>query len=140
MYLPPLPVGAPILDRVLIWHIALVTVLFLVVIYGIFKYAMDRGYSIELAVNMLTILEVFHLFLIRNIHTTSLTSEAVRGTQAIWICLLVVVIGQLLFTYTPLMQNVFDTRAVSFIDGIILIGVGAAFFAIIELKNNCGFA
>lgn len=113
MYQPPLPVGAPILDRVLIWHIALVTVLFLVAVYGIFNYAMDRGYSIELArtltVNLLIILEIFHLFYIRNIHTTSLTWEAVRGTQAVWVCLLVVVIGQLLFTYAPFMQNVFDT-------------------------------
>lgn len=99
---PPLPVDAPILDRVLIWHVALVTALFLAAIYGIFNYAMDRGYSLELArtltVNMLIILEIFHLFYIRNIHTTSLTWEAVRGTPAVWISLLIVVAGQLAFT------------------------------------------
>ncbi len=137
---PPLPVGAPILDRVLIWHIALVTVLFLAAIYGTFNYAMDRGYSLELArtltVNLLIILEVFHLFYIRNIHTTSLTWEAVRGTPAVWICLLIVVVGQLLFTYAPFMQDIFDTRAVTLIDGAILIGVGAAFFAIVEMEKQ----
>ena len=140
MHQPPLPVGAPILDRVLIWHIAFVTVLFLAAIYGIFNYAMDRGYSVELArtltVNMLIILEVFHLFYIRNIHTTSLTWEAVRGTPAVWICLMIVVIGQLLFTYAPFMQDIFDTRAVTLTDGAILIGVGAAFFAIVEMEKQ----
>lgn len=140
MHQPPLPVGAPILDRVLIWHIAFVTVLFLAAIYGIFNYAMDRGYSLELArtltVNMLIILEIFHLFYIRNIHTTSLTWEAVRGTPAVWICLMIVVVGQLLFTYAPFMQDIFDTRPVTLIDGVILIGVGAAFFAIVEMEKQ----
>jgi len=140
MRLPPLPVDAPILDRVLIWHIAFVTVLFLAAIYGIFNYAMDRGYSLELArtltVNMLIILEIFHLFYIRNIHTTSLTWEAVRGTPAVWISLLIVVVGQLLFTYAPFMQVVFDTRAVTLTDGAILIAVGAAFFAIVEMEKQ----
>ena len=140
MHQPPLPVNAPILDRVLVWHIVFVTALFLAAIYGVFNYAMDRGYSLELArtltVNMLIILEIFHLFYIRNIHTTSLTWEAVRGTPAVWICLVIVVVGQLLFTYAPFMQELFDTRAVSLIDGAILIGVGAAFFAIVEMEKQ----
>ena len=140
MHQPPLPVGAPILDRVLIWHIAFVTALFLAAIYGIFNYAMDRGYSLELArtltVNMLIILEIFHLFYIRNIHTTSLTWEAVRGTPAVWICLFIVVVGQLLFTYAPFMQDIFDTRPVTPTDGAILIGVGVAFFAVVEMEKQ----
>ncbi|WP_342665570.1 HAD-IC family P-type ATPase [Leisingera aquimarina] len=140
MHQPPLPADAPILDRVLVWHIALVTVLFLAAVYGVFNYATDRGYSLELArtltVNMLIILEIFHLFYIRNFHTTSLTWEALRGTPAVWACLLVVVAGQLLFTYAPFMQEVFGTRAVTLTDGAILIGVGAAFFAILEMEKQ----
>ena len=137
---PPIPVEAPILDRILIWHIAFVTVLFLAAIYGVFNYAMDRGYSLNhartLTVNMLIILEVFHLFYIRNIHTTSLTWEAVRGTPAVWICLSIVVVGQMMFTYAPFMQAVFKTQAISLTDGAILFGVGAAFFAIIEMEKQ----
>ncbi len=34
-----------------------------------------------LAVNTLVFMEVFHLFFIRNIHGTSLTWKAVRGTR-----------------------------------------------------------
>ncbi len=140
MQQPPLPVEAPILDRVLVWHIALVTGLFLAATYGVFNYALDRGYSLELArtltVNMLIILEIFHLFYIRNIHTTSLTWEAVRGTPAVWISLVIVVVGQLLFTYAPFMQSLFETRAVALVDGAILIGVGCAFFAIVEMEKQ----
>ena len=140
MHQPPLPVGAPLLDRVLIWHIGFVTALFLAAIYGIFNYAIDRGYSLELArtitVNTLIILEVFHLFYIRNIHTTSLTWEAVRGTPAVWICMMIVVVGQLLFTYAPFMQDVFETRPVTLTDAAILIGVGVVFFAIVEMEKQ----
>ena len=140
MQQPPLPVEAPILDRVLVWHIVLVAGLFLAAIYGVFNYALDRGYSLELArtltVNMLIILEIFHLFYIRNIHSTSLTWEAVRGTPAVWICLAIVVAGQVAFTYAPFMQSLFDTRAVSLGDGAILIGVGCAFFAIVEMEKQ----
>jgi hypothetical protein len=48
-------------------------------------YAIDRGYSIELArtiaMNTLVVMEIFHLFFIRNIHGTSLTWKAVSGTR-----------------------------------------------------------
>ncbi len=50
-------------------------------VFGLYAYAMDRGYSPELAqtmsMNMLVILEIFHLFFIRNMYGTSLTWAAV---------------------------------------------------------------
>ncbi|KUJ80962.1 carbonate dehydratase [Ruegeria marisrubri] len=137
---PPLPVDAPVLDRTLVWHVVLVSILFVVGTYGVYNYALDRGYDLQLArtlcVNTLIVLEIFHLFFIRNFHTTSLTWEAVRGTQAVWICLVIVVAGQLLFTYAPFMHRLFETRPVSLLDGAIVIGVGLAFFAIIEMEKQ----
>lgn len=85
---------------------------------------------------MLIIPEIFHLFYIRNIHTTSLTWEAIHGTPVVWVCILIVVGGQLLFTYAPFMQEIFDTRPLTLADGAILIGVGAAFLAIVEMEKQ----
>lgn len=69
------------------WHIILVSSLFLATVYGMFTYALDRGYSVELArtiaVNTLVVLEIFHLFFIRNIHGTSLTWAAARGARVV---------------------------------------------------------
>ena len=54
-----------------------------------YSYATDRGYSIDLArtmaLNTLVVMEIFHLFFIRNIYGTSLTWKAVRGTKIVWI-------------------------------------------------------
>ena len=113
---PPRPRAAALLTGRLVWHIALVSVLFLAAGFGVFFYALDRGYSLMLAqtiaMNTLVVLELFHLFFIRNIHGTSLTWRAVRGTPVIWACIAVVVGAQLAITYLPPLQGVFGTQAV----------------------------
>ena len=110
---PPRPRNEPLLSGALIWHIVMVSGLFLAAVFGIFTYATDRGYPIELArtmaVNMLVVLEIFHLFFIRNIYGTSLTWKAVRGTRVIWACVVAVTAAQFAITYLPPLQEVFDT-------------------------------
>ncbi len=140
MHRPPRPRHEPILDGSLVWHIALVSFLFLCGVFGIFTYALDRGYSVEVArtlsVNTLVVMEIFHLFFIRNIYGASLTWKAVRGTKVIWICVAIVTLGQFAFTYLPPLQTVFGTQAVSFADGLIVVGIGVALFAIIEIEKQ----
>src|SRR5690606_28690059 len=84
---PPRPRDEPLLNSTLIWHIALVSMLFIAAVFGMYAYAIDRGYPEDLArtiaVNTLVVLEIFHLFFIRNIYGTSLTWKAVRGTRFI---------------------------------------------------------
>lgn len=74
---PPRSRTEPLISGALIWHMVLVSILFLCGAYGIFSYALDRGYSVELArtiaVNTLVVMEIFHLFFIRNLYSTSLT-------------------------------------------------------------------
>ena len=82
---PPRARNAPILSGGLVWHVVLVATLFMAAVFGIFTYAIDRGYPLALAqtmaMNTLVVLKIFHLFFIRNIHSTSLTWAAARGTR-----------------------------------------------------------
>ena len=137
---PPRPRGEPLLSGELVWHIALVSILFLCGVYGIYTYAIDQGYSIELArtlaVNTLVIMEIFHLFFIRNIYGTSLTWKAVRGTKVVWITVIVVTMAQFAFTYLPPLQTLFASESVPFLDGLLIIGIGIALFAIIETEKQ----
>jgi magnesium-transporting ATPase (P-type) len=137
---PPRLRSEPLLSGELIWHIALVSILFLAAVFGIFTYAIDRGYPIELsrtmAVNLLVVLEIFHLFFIRNIYGTSLTWKAVRGTRVVWICVTTVTAAQFAFTYLPPLQRVFGTASVPVFDGLLLVAVGAVFFAILEAEKQ----
>lgn len=137
---PPRPVGESLLDARLVWHLMLVSLLFLAGVYGIYFYAIDRGSSIELArtlsVNTLVVMEIFHLFFIRNIYGTSLSWKAMRGTRVVWFMVILVTIAQLLLTYTPQLQRVFKTEAVSLADGLIILGIGILLLVTVETEKQ----
>lgn len=136
----PRPRDEPLLTGNLLWHIVLVSLLFLAAVFGMFYYAIDRDYSIELArtmsLNTLVVLEIFHLFFIRNIYGTSLTWRAAKGTKVIWAMVIGVTAAQFAITYWLPLQRVFATEAVAFTDGLLIVGVGVTFFAIIEVEKQ----
>lgn len=137
---PPRPRDEPLLTGRLVWHIVLVSLLFLWGVFGMYYYAVDRGYSVELArtiaLNTLVVMEIFHLFFIRNIYGTSLTWKAVRGTKMVWTVVIVITAAQFAITYLPLLQTVFATEPIPFLDGMLIVGVGVALFAIIETEKQ----
>jgi magnesium-transporting ATPase (P-type) len=144
MLRPPRRRDEKLIGSELLWHILLVSVLFLAGVFGIFSYAIDRGYSLELArtmaLNTLVVMEIFHLFFIRNIYGTSLTWQAVRGTAVVWTMVVVVTVAQFAITYVPFLQAVFGTRPIPFFDGLLIVGVGVALFAIIETEKQIRLA
>jgi magnesium-transporting ATPase (P-type) len=137
---PPRARDAPLLSGTLVWHVVLVAFLFLAAVFGIFSYAMDRGYPVGLArtmaMNTIVVLEIFHLFFIRNIHGTSLSWAAVRGTRVVWIVVIAITLGQLAVTYLEPLQRLLGTQPVPLADGLLIVGVGAAFFALIEIEKQ----
>lgn len=144
MLRPPRPRDEPMLTGELVWHIVLVATLFLMAVFGVYFYATDRGYPIELAqtmaMNTLVVLEIFHLFFIRNIHGTSLTWAAARGTRIVWACVLTVTAAQFALTYLPPLQAVFGTQPVPLFDGLLIVAIGAIFFALIETEKQMRLA
>ncbi|WP_373502570.1 cation-transporting P-type ATPase [Aestuariivirga sp.] len=137
---PPRLRHASLLTGGLVWHILLVSVLFLAGVFGIFEYAMDRGYAVEtartMAVNTLVVMEIFHLFFIRNIYGTSLTWKAVTATPVVWATVLAITCAQFAITYLPPLQRVFGTTALSLLDGVLIVGIGVALFAFIEVEKQ----
>ncbi|BAQ68407.1 H+ transporting ATPase, proton pump [Rhodovulum sulfidophilum] len=141
---PPRARTEPLLTGGLIWHIVLVSGLFVLAVFGIFAYATERGHDPALAqtmaMNTLVVLEIFHLFFIRNIHGTLLTWTGLRGTRIVWACVLTVTGAQFAVTYLPLLQPVFGTRPVPLEDGLLIVSIGAVFFALIETEKQMRLA
>jgi magnesium-transporting ATPase (P-type) len=137
---PPRPRSEPLLSGSLAWHIILVAILFLAGVFGIYAYAIDRGYPIELArtmaMNTLVVMEIFHLFFIRNMYETSLTWKAIRGTKAVWIAVIIVTIGQFAITYLHPVQAVFGTQPIGIGDGLLIVLIGVVLFVIIEMEKQ----
>ncbi|MBU2876332.1 cation-transporting P-type ATPase [Aliiglaciecola lipolytica] len=144
MQRPPRSRNEPLLNAGLIWHVVLVSLLFLCGVFGIYQYAIEKGYSIELArtiaLNTLVVMEIFHLFFIRNIYGTSLTWKAIRGTKFVWSVILAITLAQFAITYLKPLQAVFDTVAIPFWDGLIIVAVGVALFTIIEIEKQLRLA
>jgi magnesium-transporting ATPase (P-type) len=137
---PPRRRDSPLLSGQLVWLIGLAALLFTGGVFGIYGYALQRGYPIELArtlaMNTLVVMEIFYLFYIRHLHGTSLSRQAVRGTRAVWAAVLTVTAGQFAVTYLPPLQAVFETRAVAPGDGVLVVAMGAVLLALVELEKR----
>jgi len=140
MQRPPRSRNEALLSGSLMWHIVLVACLFLAGVFSMYEYAVLQGYSENLArtiaMNTLVVLEIFHLFFIRNMYGTSLTWKAICGTRVIWASVIVVMIGQFAITYVPWLQSIFETEAVNLLDGLLIIVVGMILFCIIEIEKK----
>ena len=137
---PPRSRDEPLLNAELAWHIVLVSTLFLCGVFGMYRYAIEQGHSVDLArtiaLNTLVVMEIFHLFFIRNIYGTSLTWKAVKGTWIIWATVVIVAAAQFAITYLSPLQVLFSTAAVPFRDGLIIFAVGVILFAIVETEKQ----
>jgi len=137
---PPRPRDEPLLTGVLVWHIIVVSVLFVCGVFAIYSYAIERHYSIELArsiaLNTLVVMEIFHLFFIRNIYGTSLTWKAVKGTKVVWLSISILTMAQFAITYIPFLQKIFSTQSIPLFDGILILILGIMFFAILEIEKQ----
>jgi magnesium-transporting ATPase (P-type) len=136
---PPRPPHEPLLSGFLLWRVAFVSALFMAGVFGIFLWARAHGATLEeartYAVNTLVVMEVFYLFSVRYLRTRSFTLVGVRGTPAVLAALALVVSLQLVFTYAPFMERLFDTRPVDFVHGAEIVAVGIGLFAVLEVEK-----
>jgi len=136
---PPRRPDAPLLSGFLIWRTVLVSLVFLAGIFGVFQWALARGEDIEtartLVVNTIVVMEIAYLFSIRYLHMTALTWTGVLGTRAVLTGIAIVTAAQLALTYLPPLQQIFDTRPVGLVEGLVVLGIGAALLAGLEVEK-----
>lgn len=139
MLRPPRASAQPLLSAFLVWRIVLVSLLFASGIFGMFKFAVANGESVEtartMAVNTLVAMEVFYLFSVRYLRVSSITLEGALGTRPVLIGVTIVVTLQFLFTYAPFMEVFFDSRPLSLWQGLLVISAGGAVLLILELEK-----
>ena len=136
---PPRPRDAPLLSRFLIWRIGFVSVLFLAGTFGIFEFAMQAGRGVPAArtmvVNTLVVMEVLYLFNVRYLNMTSFSLRGAVGTPAVLAAVGAVIAAQLAFTFAPFMQALFDTAPLTLPEGAIILGIGIAVMAVLEIEK-----
>ena len=139
MQRPPRAPDEPILSGLLIWRVAVVSLLFVVGAFGMFFWAEARGLPIEeartIVVNTLVVMEIFYLFSVRYLYQTSFSWTGLFGTPAVLIGVGAIIAAQLLFTYAPFMQLIFATRVISLLDGMAILGIGVVLFFVLEFEK-----
>lgn len=136
---PPRVAGEAILSGFLVWRVAFVSTLFLGALFGMFALAQAQGASIEeartIVVNTLVVLEIFYLFSVRYLKAASITWHGMLGTPAVLIAVGAVTAFQFMFTYLPFMEAFFDTRPLSWVQGLQIVGAGVAVLLVLEVEK-----
>lgn len=136
---PPRAVDRPILTGFGIWRIVFVGMSLLAYTLCAFFWMKSQGASDQLArtvaVNAITIGQIFYLLNSRYLLDSSLSFKAHLGNKYLPLGIGAVVILQLLFTYAPLLQRVFDTESIPLRVWPWLFLGGLVFFLLVEVEK-----
>ena len=136
---PPRAVSHPLLDGFAIWRICFVGVALLAITMAAFFWMKSKDAPDELAravaVNTLVIGQVFYLLNSRYKTNSSLSFAAHMGNRYLPLGIGAVVVLQLLFTYTPPFQRMFDVASIPLAVWPWLFLGGAVFFLVVEAEK-----
>jgi magnesium-transporting ATPase (P-type) len=139
MQRPPRDPRAPILSGLLVWRTALVSALFCVVVFAVFTWAIRRGEELAhaqtFAVNAMVGLEIAYLFSVRLRHSAPFDFRDIRLTRALLIGIAAVVVLQILFTYLPLFETLYDTRPIDWPDMGVAALAAIGLILVLELEK-----
>lgn len=136
---PPRPANAPLLDGFLLWRVGFVSALFAVGIFGSWLWTTAQGLSEAsartMAVNTLVVLEIFYLLSVRVLARPLHSWRDLLATPPVRTAILVVIVLQIVFTYAPFMNAIFDTEALALSQWIRIVGAGAIFLVLLEVEK-----
>ncbi len=129
---------APILSRVLLFRIILVGFLLLTGAFGLFELALARGANEAeartVATNVFVFGELFYLFNCRSL-TQPLSKLGFFSNRWLLAGVSGMIVLQLLFTYSPLMNRLFQTAPIGFIEWAQIIFVSFVIYNSVKLEK-----
>jgi magnesium-transporting ATPase (P-type) len=139
MHRPPRAVDRPLLTPFALWRILVVSLGLMAFTLLAFFWMKSQGVSDALArtvaVNALVIGQAFYALNSRYLLDSSVSIQAHRGNPYLPYCYGILVVLQLLFTYAPPFQALFDTEAVPLRIWPWLVFGGLVFFFLVEAEK-----
>ncbi len=139
MQRPPRRPDEPLLSPFLLWRIGFVSAMLVAGTMSLFLLQRRGGADIEtartVAVNALVLFEIFYLLNCRMLHESAFSRRMLVGSRYILIAIAVVLLLQMLMTYTAPMQFLFATRAIGLREWAGIVAVGAVVFVLVELEK-----
>jgi magnesium-transporting ATPase (P-type) len=132
----------PMLSGFLVWRVAFVAAILLLGAFGLFVWERSQGASVEAArtaaVATVVMIEIAYLFNTRHLRDPVISRAGLLGSRPILIAIGIVLGLQLLFTYAPPLQVLFDTRPISLVSWCLILLVAAAALLVVELEKWVG--
>ena len=136
---PPHDPNAAILSGFLVWRIVFVALLMIGGVFALYFWEIVQGASIELArtvvVNVLVMCGIVYLFNCRYLMASVCSPHRLLENRYVLLAVGLLLILQLLFTYLPMMQQLFGTVALDATAWGRIITVSLLLFLIIELEK-----
>ncbi len=133
---PPRASGGPIIDRGELGFVVVVSLLIggatMGVFYGVAATGVDIEFARTEAVLMLAFGQLAYLFNCRFLTRSSLTLDVLRGNRAVWWSAIALIVLQVIYTYVPFMNLLFESRPLPAASWILPIVVSIAIFLAVE--------
>jgi len=135
---PPRAPAQPLLTPLLLLRIVIVSLFMVAGGFALFLWEKSQGASLPEArtvvVNVIVLVEIFYLLNCRSL-TRSFFSLGVFSN--VWLVggVLAMIVAQLLFTYAPFMNRLFNSAPINGLAWLKIIGVGLLVFAAVEFKK-----
>ncbi|MDY3199273.1 MAG: cation transporting ATPase C-terminal domain-containing protein, partial [Pseudomonadaceae bacterium] len=137
---PPRKPGTPILDRLFITRLAIVSFLIGGATIAMFEVELALGMPLDIArtmaVNTLVVAQAFYLFNARFLTTSSLRPNLLFTNRAAWLAVGVLLLLQLAFVYLPFMNTAFGTTPLELRHWLVPLVIGFAVFLIMEMEKR----
>ncbi len=139
MWRPPRDPNAPILSGFLVWRIIFVSLLMIGGSLSLYLWETMNGSSVELGrtvvVNVLVMFEIVYLFNCRYLVASACSRQGLLDNRYVLLAVSLLLVLQLLFTYLPVMQQLFGTTALDVTAWGRIIAISLLLFLVIELEK-----
>lgn len=135
---PPREPNSPILTGILIARILMVSFLMLAAVFTIFTWQKYQGYPLAeartVAVNLFVMIELTYLFNCRSL-TKSMFKIGIFTNPWVLFGSAAMIILQLFYTYSPVMNRIFGSQPISVSDWLMIIAVSIAIYAVVGAEK-----
>ncbi|MDO5667025.1 MAG: cation-transporting P-type ATPase [Alcaligenaceae bacterium] len=135
----PRPPTEPLLSGFFIWRVIMVSIVIMIGALGVFLWELNQGTSLEVArtmtVNIIVVCEMVYLFNSRHTFLSVINREGLFGNRYVLIAIAACIPLQLLYTYAPFMQTIFNSAGLSLLEWLKVFGAAFLLFFVAEFEK-----
>jgi magnesium-transporting ATPase (P-type) len=137
---PPHQPGEGMMSRFILWRTVMVSILFVIGTFTLFRWQLDGGATLELArtvaVNTIVMCEIFYLFNVRRMGRAGTGGSSLMDLRPALMASALVLMFQVAFTYLPAMQSLFGTAPLTAWHWLVITAVAFGVYLVVELEKR----